>query len=140
MAGSISNYRDTDILDFKLEEESTCEVVQQRFSSPIADVTGENLVPPDPIIEIIDLDSKTRLMSSFLPTSLVSSPDSGDTLGISWITLDNSPGVVSEDNWSEEQSSGSDNQDFLEAKLNWQPSNQQLLDFQATQLQCKTGP
>ena len=131
MASSIGEYRNTD-LEFDVEEESAHKVAQQRFSSPIVDITEKNLVPPDLTIDIIDLDSKPRLTSSFIPTSLVSSPGSGDDLGISSITLDNSPKVVSEDNWSEKPSSSLDNQDFLEANPNWQPSNQQPLDFQAT--------
>ena len=132
MASGKGEYRDTDPLDFDVEEESAREVAQRRFSSPIADVTKENLVPPDPIIDIIDPDSEPGSTSSFIPTSVVSSPDSGDDLGISSITLDDSPEVVSEDTWSEEPSSGSDQQEFLEANPNWRPSNQQPLDFQAT--------
>ena len=132
MASEKGEYRDTDSLDFDVEEESAREVAQQRFSSPIADVTEENLVPPDPIIDIIDPDSEPGLTSSFTPTGLVSSPDSGNNLGISLIILDDSPKVVSEDTWSEEPSSSSDNQEFLEANPNWRPSSQQPLDFQAT--------
>ena len=82
MASGIGEYRNTDPLDFDVEEESAREVAQQRFSSPIADVLEENLVPPDAIIDIIDPDSKPGSTSSFIPTSVVSSPDSGNNLGI----------------------------------------------------------
>ena len=81
MASSIGEYRNTD-LEFDVEEESAHKVAQQRFSSPIVDITEKNLVPPDLTIDIIDLDSKPGSTSSFIPTSVVSSPDSGNNLGI----------------------------------------------------------